>query len=179
MEGDVAVVGGGFAGVTAARDLRDAGLRVVLLEARDRLGGRTWYRELPGTGVQAEYGGEWFSREAHPALAAEMERYAIATNPSLRPTSFAWLTANGLLQGDGVPKRWDRALAALDDAWADAAKRIGSAIEAGDPSALAELDISATDWIRNVDVPEETARGSSSRSRPRWAVDLRRRRARS
>lgn len=35
---DVVVVGGGFAGVTAARELSAAGVDVTLLEARDRLG---------------------------------------------------------------------------------------------------------------------------------------------
>ena len=39
---DVAVIGGGFAGVTAAREAALRGRSVLLLEARDRLGGRTW-----------------------------------------------------------------------------------------------------------------------------------------
>ncbi len=38
---DVVIIGGGFAGVTAARELRKQGQRVLILEARDRLGGRT------------------------------------------------------------------------------------------------------------------------------------------
>ena len=37
---DVAVVGAGFAGVLAARDLADRGSSVVVLEANDRIGGR-------------------------------------------------------------------------------------------------------------------------------------------
>ena len=39
---DVIVIGGGFAGVTAAREASLRGRSVLLLEARDRLGGRTW-----------------------------------------------------------------------------------------------------------------------------------------
>ena len=66
MDADVVVLGAGFAGITAARDLREAGVRVVVLEARDRIGGRTWYREIPGTGVSAEYGGMFFSRATQP-----------------------------------------------------------------------------------------------------------------
>ena len=38
---DVIVLGGGFAGVTAARDCSKNGYRTVLLEGRNRLGGRT------------------------------------------------------------------------------------------------------------------------------------------
>jgi len=54
---DVIVVGGGFAGVTAAREAALRGRSVVLLEARDRLGGRTW--TSPWDGHEIEYGGGW------------------------------------------------------------------------------------------------------------------------
>ena len=54
---DVIVVGGGFAGVTAAREAALGGRSVLLLEARDRLGGRTW--TAPWDGTKIEYGGAW------------------------------------------------------------------------------------------------------------------------
>ncbi len=54
---DVIVVGGGFAGVTAAREATLRGRSVLLLEARDRLGGRTW--TAPWDGISIEYGGGW------------------------------------------------------------------------------------------------------------------------
>ncbi len=54
---DVIVVGGGFAGVTAAREAALRRRSVLLLEARDRLGGRTWSSEWEGLPV--EYGGAW------------------------------------------------------------------------------------------------------------------------
>jgi monoamine oxidase len=54
---DAIVIGGGFAGVTAARELTLAGLDCTLIEARDRLGGRTWYRDWGGDDI--EMGGGW------------------------------------------------------------------------------------------------------------------------
>ena len=57
MTHDVIVVGGGFAGVTAAREVALRGRSVLLLEARDRLGGRTWSADWDG--IPIEYGGAW------------------------------------------------------------------------------------------------------------------------
>ncbi|AHH97410.1 hydroxysqualene dehydroxylase HpnE [Kutzneria viridogrisea] len=48
MTGHVAVIGGGLAGLTAACDLADEGLRVTVLEARRRLGGATFTFHLDG-----------------------------------------------------------------------------------------------------------------------------------
>jgi monoamine oxidase len=54
---DVVVIGGGFAGVTAARETTLGGASTLLLEARDRLGGRTWTHRWNDTDV--ELGGGW------------------------------------------------------------------------------------------------------------------------
>jgi monoamine oxidase len=55
---DVAIVGGGFAGLTAARRLAAAGKEVCVLEARDRVGGRTLNHRVQ-KGVIAEIGGQY------------------------------------------------------------------------------------------------------------------------
>ncbi len=55
---DVIVIGAGLAGLRAATDLRAAGLDVVVLEARDRVGGRVWSHRF-SNGQVAERGAEF------------------------------------------------------------------------------------------------------------------------
>lgn len=79
---DVIVVGAGFAGLVAARDLSKENLSVLLIEARDRIGGRTWTaREL---GEEFEMGGTWVHWYTLP----------LCLFPALRSISedFFWLT---------------------------------------------------------------------------------------
>ena len=60
---DVVVVGAGLAGLTAARELKRGGARVAVVEARDRVGGRTLSRELGGQ--QIDLGGQWIGPGQH------------------------------------------------------------------------------------------------------------------
>ena len=54
---DIVVVGAGVSGLTAARLLAQSGMRVVVLEARDRVGGRTWTDR--STGNATDRGASW------------------------------------------------------------------------------------------------------------------------
>jgi monoamine oxidase len=161
MDADVVVIGGGFAGLVAARDLRDAGRSVVVLEARDRLGGRTWYREIPGTGVMAEYGGTWFLPDAQTALAAEVERAGVALNEPTRATSAAWLIDGVLRTGDEGTRHVTEALAtmpSLDDA-VDRVKERLAMTDDGPPdlSAFDDLDVPVATWLARNEVPADPA----------------------
>ncbi len=70
---DVAIVGAGLAGLTAARDLRAAGASVLVVEARDRVGGRVLNEEI-GDGAVVEVGGQWIgpTQDRIAALAREV-----------------------------------------------------------------------------------------------------------
>lgn len=71
-EVDVVVVGAGLAGLTTARRLRSAGHSVVVLEARDRVGGRTLNASI-GSGEIAEVGGQWVGPTQDRILALAKE----------------------------------------------------------------------------------------------------------
>ena len=64
---DVIIVGAGLAGLSAARELVEAGRSVVVLEARDRVGGRTCGEQL-SNGVPIEMGGQWVGPTQDVAL---------------------------------------------------------------------------------------------------------------
>ena len=93
---DVVVVGGGFAGCTAARELQQAGYRTVLLEARDRLGGRTWTSTFAGK--QVEMGGTWVHWH-QPYVWAELRRYGLEVTEATPPSRVGWLVGRELKQG--------------------------------------------------------------------------------
>lgn len=69
---DVVIIGAGAAGLTAANDLKKAGLSVAVLEARDRVGGRLWTDVVDG--AMLEIGGQWVSpdQEALKETIAEL-----------------------------------------------------------------------------------------------------------
>ena len=95
---DVVVVGGGFAGVTAARELAHRGARVLLLEARNRLGGRTFH--APFGDRKVELGGTWI-HYTQPHVWAEVMRYGmeIAETPGVaHPDRVLWMSEGKVLE---------------------------------------------------------------------------------
>jgi monoamine oxidase len=79
---DVVVVGGGFAGASAASVLQSCGLRTAVLEARDRAGGRAYTRCFANATDVLEFGGSWVS-PTHERV----RYYAKKCNFFLRPTA--------------------------------------------------------------------------------------------
>jgi monoamine oxidase len=79
-EADVVVVGAGLAGLVAARDLEAQGCSVVVVEARDRVGGRT-LNEGIGDGKVVEVGGQWIG-PTQDRLAALAGAVGVETFPT-------------------------------------------------------------------------------------------------
>ncbi|MGH3405501.1 MAG: flavin monoamine oxidase family protein [Streptosporangiaceae bacterium] len=99
---DVVVIGAGFAGLIAARELGRAGLDVLVLEARDRVGGRTWTdRRL---GHDLELGGTWV-HWVQPHSWAEMTRYGREIVRSPAAQEAYWLGAGGAPR-TGTPEQF-------------------------------------------------------------------------
>jgi monoamine oxidase len=119
MAYDVIVIGGGFAGVTAAREVALRGRSVLLLEARDRLGGRTWSADWDG--IPIEYGGAWVHWH-QPHTWSEITRAGLRVQLSADAERAHWWVGETRHEGtiadrDAVAERgWNRFVAGVRDA---------------------------------------------------------------
>lgn len=79
----VAIIGGGLAGLHAARQLHAAGVGFRLFEARDRLGGRILSADAAGRPAEDGFdlGPSWFWPGMHPAMAATVADLGLASFP--------------------------------------------------------------------------------------------------
>ena len=159
---DVAVVGAGLAGLSAARDLALGGADVLVLEARDRVGGRVEQVSVDD-GRPVQLGGEMIGR-AHTAYLGLVEELGLTLDSTY--TAVAGATTYDLVDGvkrsqDGFPfetaagradyERVERLFGELartvdpDDPWShpDAARLDG---------------VSWAGWMRSVDALPSTLR---------------------
>src|SRR5690242_14992559 len=114
FDADVCVLGAGYAGLTAARRITQAGATAIVLEARDRVGGRVWTRPAPD-GTPVDVGGTWLGpgQDRAYALAAEL---GVTTYPT-------WNEGETVFAGR------------------DTVKRFGGLIPPTNPIALASLTL--------------------------------------
>lgn len=159
---DVVIVGAGFAGLSSALRLSEAGLSVRVVEAAERVGGRT-ASGFTADGQWLELGGQWVA-ERHVRLRALIERFSLRTEPTGTPGRIVSLEGGRRVERETGYDR--RSLLARGDREAvDAATaafaRIVDAVDMARPwqtpdaALLDETTFAA--WIRST-LPTEAAR---------------------
>ena len=166
LDRDVVIVGAGPSGLTAARELKKAGLTVAVLEARDRVGGRTWTDTVDG--AMLEIGGQWVSPD-QTALLALLDELGLKTYSRYRDGESVYIGADGTpvrYTGDSFPvsattgRRNGQAHRLLDALAAE----IGPAEPWAHPKAR-ELDtISFHHWLLQTPTTRKPATTSASSS---------------
>ncbi|MFE3442654.1 flavin monoamine oxidase family protein [Nocardia sp. NPDC059180] len=154
---DVVIVGAGPSGLTAATELAKAGLSVAVLEARDRVGGRTWTGTVDG--AMLEIGGQWVSPD-QSALYATLDALGLKTYERYRTGDSVYIAPDGtrtVYSGDTFPvsehtrTEMDRLIAILDQLTTE----IGAEEPWAHPRAQ-ELDtVSFRQWLAGLSDDEE------------------------
>lgn len=149
---DVVVVGAGYAGATAARDLSDRGLSVLVVEAGERVGGRTYTGTFSGREELVEYGGAWVALDSNPLMRREIERYGIEMKFDAEPEHAVFITDGTRREGFPVPAA---DIPALEQAWfhAHSAARRVDASRPVSAQPLGDLDVRADDFFAHLNLP--------------------------
>lgn len=177
---DVLIVGAGAAGLTAANELRKAGLSVAVLEARDRVGGRLWTDDIDG--AMLEIGGQWVSPDQQ-ALIDTIAELGLETFSRYREGDSVYVGA------DGVAKRFTGEMfpvsAETESAIAEITERLDAMVAEIDPDRpwahprAEEWDSVSWDaWLRAQTDDDEAVRnlafatGSAMLTKPTHAFSL-------
>jgi monoamine oxidase len=89
---DVVIIGAGLSGLSAARRLIDAGKKVLVLEAQDRVGGRTWSQPI-GNGSFIDFGAQYIGK-GHDSM------YKLVSESGLKTFS-TFTDGNEMLRSNG------------------------------------------------------------------------------
>ena len=154
---DVVIIGGGIAGLLAAREVEAAGLTAVVLEASERVGGRVRARNYKGTDKELEFGGNAFSREFQPHITSEYERYGLKEVGTPETGTFLQLLGGEVVEGAvPVPETEFDALERGLNHWINGVRRI-QFVAGFDAQDLQDLDVSIEEYFRPLDLPKATS----------------------
>jgi monoamine oxidase len=151
MRHDVVVLGAGLAGLNAARELVKGGADVVVLEARNRPGGRVEQTTL-ADGRLVQLGGEVVApfHTAYTELVGELGLTLVPAFPDL-PGGDTWLLADGRHVGEDHPWFDDedhRAYERVERAFTELTKTVDPDDPWSHPRARELDDISVSSWLR-------------------------------
>ena len=147
---DVVIIGAGPSGLSAARRLHRAGRSVIVLEARDRVGGRTWTEHIDGQ--MYELGGQWISPD-QTALLTLVDELGKDTYPRYREGDSVYISPDGTRTvysgemfpvGESTQAEMERLTGILDEL----AARIGPQAPWDAEDAAALDSISFHHWLR-------------------------------
>jgi len=169
VDADVIVIGAGAAGLTAARSLASRSLQVVLLEARDRVGGRVLSQTSAQAQLSAELGAEFIHGPARETMAllrdagttavgTGKESWVCSQSGELLPDGYDFRSAASIFEAAGKLKRDESVHEFLrrfeaDERMretADLARAFVEGFEAADPQIASVLAI-ADEWRSGVD----------------------------
>jgi monoamine oxidase len=114
MSADVIIIGAGVAGLTAARALSNSGLTVVILEARDRAGGRILTRRIPSFPTPIELGAEFI--HGQPREIWDVVEAAGLT--AVEVTDNHWQSLDGALKESDFWPQWEATVRQMREAGA-------------------------------------------------------------
>ncbi len=150
------VIGGGVAGLVAARELAAGGLSVTVLEARERLGGRLLRRPFAGTETTVEFGGAWFSVADMKPLARELERYGLGVTHDPPAAAYRWFSGGNMRDSAPVPREEGRALERALYELGAATRRLEPGLSGASSTSVGDLDVSAQSWLAALGLPLAT-----------------------
>lgn len=174
---DVIVVGAGLAGLTCALELEQAGLKVTVLEARNRVGGRVWTFRGFASGQVAEAGGE-FIEAGHLRMSALADRFGLelAQARFIRPGYHRWARLMGRSAPAHDATTWGLDLdAALERIWHDLARLAPLVPDPARPhlapNAITLDQQTAADWFASLDLPPAVRLTYENRIRGEFTVE--------